>query len=44
MELKNLANGVNTLFIDNKLDVINGLKKLRNTPFWLVVFVVSFCN
>ena len=35
-----LANGVNTLFIDGKQSVINGLRKLRNPPFWLVIFLI----
>ena len=28
------------LFINSKLDVLNGLGKLRNSPYLLVIFVV----
>ena len=38
-----LANGVSTFFINDKLAVINGLRKFKNPPSWLVIFlVVSF--
>ena len=33
-----LANGVSTFFINGKPDVINGFRKLRNPPSWLVIF------
>ena len=31
---------MNTFFINGKPPVINGLTKLRNPPFWIVVFLV----
>ena len=35
-----LANIINTFFINIKPAVINGLRKLRNPPSWLVIFLV----
>ena len=35
-----LANGVSTFFINDKLAVINGLRKFKNPPSWLVIFLV----
>ena len=38
-----LDDGVGTIFINGKPAVINGLRKLRKVPSWLVTFlVVSF--
>ena len=38
-----LANGVSKFFINGKPVVINGLRKLRNLPFrLLIILVVSF--
>ena len=38
-----LAYSVRTFFINGKLAVINGLRKLRNSHFWLITFlIVSF--
>ena len=34
------ANGVSTLFINGKPAVINDLRKLRNPPSWIVIFLV----
>ena len=31
---------MSALFINSKLDVLNGLGKLRNSPYLLVIFVV----
>ena len=39
-----LANGVSTLFINGKPAVINGLRKFKNPPSWLVIFLVVPCN
>ena len=36
-----LANSVSTCFINGKPADINGLRKLRNPPFWLLVFFGS---
>ena len=35
-----LANGMNTFFNNGKPTGINGLRKLRNLPSWLVIFLV----
>ena len=35
-----LANGMNTFFNNSKPTGINGLRKLRNLPSWLVIFLV----
>ena len=35
-----LANGVSTLFINAKTADINGLRKSKNPPPWLVIFLV----
>ena len=35
-----LPNGVSTLFINGKRAVINGLRKFKNPPSWLVMFPV----
>ena len=35
-----LANGMNTFFNNGKPTGINGLRKLRNLPSWLVNFLV----
>ena len=40
MELKLLASKRGTLFINSKLALINDLKKFRNPPSWMVIFVV----
>ena len=32
-----LADGVIKIFINSKPAVINGLRKFRNSPFWLVI-------
>ena len=34
------ANGVNTFFINGKRSDNNGLRKLRNGPFWLIIMLV----
>ena len=34
------AIGVSTFFINGKAVVINGLRKLRDPPSWLVIFLV----
>ena len=39
-----LANGVCVFFINGKLDIINGLRKLRNPPSWLIIFLVAPFN
>ena len=40
-----LANGVSAIFINGKPTGINGLRKLRNPPSWLVIFLaVPFNN
>ena len=39
-----LGNGVIALFINGKPAVINGLRKLRNHPPWLVNFLVVLFN
>ena len=35
-----LANGMNTFFNNGNPTGINGLRKLRNLPSWLVIFLV----
>ena len=40
MGLTLLTNGVSTLFANGKPAVINGQRKLKNPPSWLVIFVV----
>ena len=35
-----LANGVSTFYINAKPAVINDLRKLRNSPIWLLLFLV----
>ena len=35
-----LAYSVRTFFINGKLAVINGLRKLRNSHFWLITFLI----
>ena len=35
-----LAYSVKTFFINGKLAVINGLRKLRNSHFWLITFLI----
>ena len=35
-----LANGVSKFFVNGKPAVINGLKQLRNSLSWLVIFVL----
>ena len=35
-----LANGMNTFFNNSKPTGINGLRKLRNLPSWLVIVLV----
>ena len=35
-----LVNGMNTFFNNGKPTGINGLRKLRNLPSWLVIFLV----
>ena len=35
-----LANGVSTFYINAKPAVINGLRKLRNSPVWLLLFLL----
>ena len=35
-----LANGVITLFINSKLAVINGIRKIKNPPYWLIIFLI----
>ena len=37
-----LVNGLTTLFINSKPSVINSLRKLRNPPFRLAIFSISF--
>ena len=37
-----LTNDVNILFINGKSAVINGLRELRNSSSWLVIFLVIF--
>ena len=39
-----LANGVSTFFINGKPAVINGLRKLKNPPSWLVIGLVARFN
>ena len=39
-----LARGVSTFFTNGKPVVINGLRKLKNPPSWLVTFVVVPLN
>ena len=39
-----LANGISLFFINGKLPVINGLRKLRNSPSWLLIFLVVLFN
>ena len=38
------ANGVSTFFINGKPAVINGSRKLRNPPSWLVIFLKVLFN
>ena len=35
-----LDNGVKTLFVNGKPTDIDGLRKLKNLPFWLLIFLV----
>ena len=39
-----LTNSVSTFFINGKPTDINGLRKLRNPPFWWLFFLVVFFN
>ena len=39
-----LANGVSAHFVNGKLAVINGLRKFKNPPFCLVLFLVAPFN
>ena len=39
-----LHGGVNTVFLNGKPAAVNGLRKLRNRPSWLVIFLVAPFN
>ena len=38
------AKGVSTVFINCKPAVVNGLRKVKNPPSWLVIFLVVLLN
>ena len=40
MSTRTLSYGVSTFFINAKVATINGLKKLRKPPSWLLMFLV----
>ena len=39
-----LADSLNTFLINGKTTDINSLRKLRNSPFWLVIFLIVSYN